>query len=453
MPPLFLPEGSHETVKSELHIFDRPEYQVSQLRGDWVEYKAKDCTGIDTVTPIQIDVPAAEGVYTDLANSYITLAFTVITGTNEAPVTLAETAKVAPINLALASFFKDVCLTVNNIKVEGDSQLYAYKAYLYNLLAASVVCKKHQLAASGWMTDTAAQFDLEGNEGYVARKKWTATVKNATTSTVCNLAGPLYLDVAIQKQYLTDKMNLSFKFNRHSHTFALQSFDVAATAATYRIRFISMALWLRRVQVSPSVIMGHLKGFQSQNAIWKYPAIKVITSHHAKDITNISIPNATPGLYPKCIFVAMVNASSYNGGIAKNPFNFNHYNVKSVGFMMNGQYAAQTPYTPNFGSQDVLREYINLFLATGQFGINEDDNGILIGDYIGGNSIFAFTFAPDLSLTGFAQPIRMINIRLDIDFKVPLPSNIVLMLFCLCDTLFEFTGNGLVILDNTQLPN
>ena len=115
-------------------------------------------------------------------------------------------------------------MLINNQKVEGDSQTYAYKSYIYNLLAAGVACKKHQLAACGWVTDDAKKFDAEDNEGYKTRKQWTATATNAT-SKVCHLAGPPFLDVAMQKQYLIDKMDLTFKFSRNSHAFALQAVD------------------------------------------------------------------------------------------------------------------------------------------------------------------------------------------------------------------------------------
>jgi len=451
MAPLLLPEGSLETVKSELQIFDRPEYQVSQLSGDWVQFKpVTSCVGTSVGTPIQIDAPRAEGIYTDLANSFLSISCSIVGASDAA---LAATSKVALVNLALSSLFKDVSLLINNQKVEGDSQMYAYKSYIYNLLAASVACKKHQLAASGWVTDDAKKFDDETNEGYKARKLWTATVTNASAK-VCHLAGPLFLDVAMQKQYLTDKMNLTFKFTRNSHAFALQSFETSdATSETFKIRFLTMSLWLRRVRVAPSVIVGHLKGLGNQNAIWKYPAFKVISTFHASGISNISIPDATPGIYPKCIFVAMLENNTFNGAYKKNPFNFQHFNVKSMSFMMNGQFVPSTPFEPDFTNEDVLREYLSLYLATGKFGIHEDDNGILLSDYCNGSTIFPFTFSPDLSLDGFAQPIRMVNIRLDMQFKSPLAANITLLLFCLCDTLFELTGNGLVLLDNTQMPN
>src|SRR3981189_1298135 len=112
MPPVLLPEGSLETVKSELQIFDRPDYQVSQLSGDWIEYKPQtSCVGSDVGTPIITDVPEAEGMYTDLGSWYLALAISIFTGTDQAPVALPSggtAPKLALVNLGLSSLFKDV---------------------------------------------------------------------------------------------------------------------------------------------------------------------------------------------------------------------------------------------------------------------------------------------------------------------------------------------------------
>ena len=174
---------------------------------------------------------------------------------------------------------------------------------MYNLLAASTAAKTNQLASAGWMTDEAGKFDDSANAGFKARKLWTQTVTNSTPK-VCYLAGPLSLDVALQKQYLTDRMKMSFKFTRNSHAFALQSFESDALNETYKIRFLTMALWLRRVRVSPSVMVGHMKGLGSQNALWKYPGVKVFTTFHSKGVTTISIPNQPRASTPSvCILL------------------------------------------------------------------------------------------------------------------------------------------------------
>jgi hypothetical protein len=95
--------------------------------------------------------------------------------------------------------------------------------------------------------------------------------------------------------------------------------------------------------------------------------------------------------------------------------------------MINGQHIPHEPYTPDFKNKLVAREYMSLMMMIGrEFFTNTI--ALTMEDYINGNSLFAFNFAPDLMLTGYGHPARLANISMDIKFVEPLPKNIV----CYC---------------------
>ena len=119
----------------------------------------------------------------------------------------------------------------------------------------------------------------------------------------------------------------------------------------------------------------------------------------------------------------MVSTKAYNGDMKLTPWNFKHNNVKSIGLKVNGQFTPLEPYQPNFKKEDVKREYLNLHLGTGHAGFITDDIGLLLVDWLGGNTIFAFNLAPDLFLSGHGQPARLNNIGIDILFREPLAEN------------------------------
>src|SRR5271163_1028727 len=100
------------------------------------------------------------------------------------------------------------------------------------------------------------------------------------------------------------------------------------------------------------------------------------------------------------------------------PWNFQHFNVKSVGLKVNSNWIPFQPYTPTYTvPQKIGREYMNLFLALGKAGMMNDDNGILQKDFIGGNALYAFLLAADMCLSGHAQPARLAPISIEIDFE------------------------------------
>src|SRR5271163_2011318 len=104
--------GTTETVKSELSIFDPLPYQVSHIKGDWIKHEPENqCYGTNTTTPIIIKFDWTPGIYLDLKNSFIDVHVAIEStegGTN------TETRKVAFVNNALHSLFKDVSFSINN---------------------------------------------------------------------------------------------------------------------------------------------------------------------------------------------------------------------------------------------------------------------------------------------------------------------------------------------------
>jgi len=210
---------------------------------------------------------------------------------------------------------------------------------------------------------------------------------------------------------------------------------------------------LRQVQVSPSVISGHMTGLGRLNVRWNYNSHKIFTYFYAKDQKNISISDCCPGIYPKLILAMLIATKSYNGDIKTTPWNFKHNDVSSIGLKVNGHFTPSEPYTPNFEAEDTKREYFNMHLGTGHSGFINDDIGLLMVDWAKGNTIFAFNLAPDLFLSGHGQPARLNNIGIDIRFKNDLTENTTLLLFCRYDTRIELTQMGNVILDPTQSAN
>src|SRR5271163_2284931 len=211
--------GTTETVKSELSIFDPLPYQVSHIKGDWIKHEPENqCYGTNTATPIIIKFDRTPSIYLDLKNCFID-AQVAIESTEGG--STAETKKAGFVNFALHSLFKDVSFSLNNTKVEGENQQYSFKAYIYALLNSSQQAKQHQMQAAGWAPDTASQFDLIANQGYVARAKWTAGQD-------LFMSGPLYVDMWMQGQYLTDQCNVILKFTRQPIEFCLQYFGNTA---------------------------------------------------------------------------------------------------------------------------------------------------------------------------------------------------------------------------------
>jgi hypothetical protein len=100
-----------------------------------------------------------------------------------------------------------------------------------------------------------------------------------------------------------------------------------ADADNYMIKIKDLALFVRNVQLSPAVRMGHVKAFEK--TICKYPIrrveVKVDTVPHGN--MNYVQDNMFLGQLPKRLVIGCVDSDALNWTITKIPFDFRHYKI------------------------------------------------------------------------------------------------------------------------------
>ena len=147
---------------------------------------------------------------------------------------------------------------------------------MYTLLNASSAAKKFQLGVAGYERDEPNKFDAAytpeildtdkvsiktayvGNEGFHHRRNWT---KKGGTLEVC---GQVFLDTWLQKQYFLDGQDFNLVFKLNDPSVALHAND---NDKKYKINIQKFYFYLRQVNVSPSVLLGHAKGMQKHNFV------------------------------------------------------------------------------------------------------------------------------------------------------------------------------------------
>jgi hypothetical protein len=216
---------------------------------------------------------------------------------------------------------------------------------------------------------------------------------------------------------------------------------------------LEMQMFVRQVNVSPSVLMGHAQGLQKHNLIIPYNGHKIFTKLIKKGGLAEHVDDFFQGVYPKAVMIGFVDHEAFVGKFSKNPFNFQHFNITEIGLTFNGNPLPSVPYKPDFTNQNYAREYYSLFLQLGKTGIFSDDNAIKQADFSGGCALFTFNLSPDLSLSGHAQPARLANLGVDIRFGEAVPVNLQMIGLAIYNTTVEMTRDRLWILDPSQAAN
>lgn len=160
--------------------------------------------------------------------------------------------------------------------------------------------------------------------------------------------------------------------------------------------------------------------------------------------TKVDVDNFFMGVLPDRIFLAMVTNDAFSGTWDTNPFNFQHFNLRSASLLVNGEQIPRISSTYDFsatGDESYKRAYNNLLEV---LGIDIGDRNLIIDskDFANGFAIFGFKITPG-PVPG--TPARNGNIRLHLDFAEALAKNLTII------TLAEYSGGRAEIDRNSNV--
>ena len=121
-----------------------------------------------------------------------------------------------------------------------------------------------------------------------------------------------------------------------------------------------------------------------------------------------------------------MNAKNYNGEYGTNPYNFEHFGVKTITLTVNGEEIPFKQLTLDYkgtGTKDFVQAYNTLFSGTGKMYTNTGLD-ITREDYDKGYTLYAFDLTPDMCNAGYFNVIQRGSLSVDINFDgVPNDSN------------------------------
>ncbi|CAB4022896.1 uncharacterized transposon-derived [Paramuricea clavata] len=276
--------------------------------------------------PITFLSPGTED-YVDLAKTILVVRakVTKADGTN-----LDADEKVGVVNNFLYSLFKQVDVFLKEKQVTQVIGTYAYRAYMETLLNYGPSAKDSQLTAALYYKDTAGKMDVadptvaggNGNAGLRARYVF------SKESGIVEMTGPVFSDIFMSERLLLSYVHLKVILNRSSDKFCLMASE---NDADFRVKLPDAYLKIRKVKVNPSVSVAHEIALKKGPAI--YPIRRVECKSFIVPAGNPSLKkdNLFNGLVPKTFVFGMIESDAFSGALKKNPYNFQHFSVSSIG--------------------------------------------------------------------------------------------------------------------------
>ena len=179
-----------------------------------------------------------------------------------------------------------------------------------------------------WYKDTPGHQDKRttDNKRFTSRKALTAQGKSV------QMMGKLHLDLFCQEKYLLNDVNLKIKLRRSRDVFALM-----ADANNYQIKIKDFALFVRNVQLSPAVRMGHVKALEKTSCKYSIRCIEVKVDIVPRGNMNYVQDNMCLGQLPKRLVIGCIDSDALNGTITENPFDFKHFKINFVALNVDGR--------------------------------------------------------------------------------------------------------------------
>lgn len=386
-------------------------------------------------SPIEFFIPGDGEKYLNLNDTLLHLRVKI---TNANGSNIQPDVAVGLINYPLSTIFSQCDVTLGDRLISRSSAMHPYRAVIETLLNFSDDTLKSQFSTGLFFKDTAGTMDsivtTNGpNRGLTQRAAFT------TTSAEVELLGPLHGDIFFCEKLLLNSVDLRIKLVRSSNTFCLMGLP----ESTYHLKITAASQFVKKVTVA--VRLGHAVAFGKCNALYPLSRVNVKTYSILENSRICNQENLFLGTIPKYVVLGMVHHNTFTGRRDLCPFNFRHNNVEYLALCQDGRQVPTKAFQPHFNRRNLVREFYNMFMATGRH-IIDLPLSIDREEFNDGCSLFVFNLNPTDDSEALS-PVSSGTLRLEMRFRFPLMYTTMLIVDACYDSVLEINSKRQVLVD------
>ena len=349
--------------------------------------------------------------------------------------------KMGPVCLLLYSIMSQIDITIGNDLITTLTNLDHYKSFFQILTNYSADTLNTLFRSALFYKDTAGKmesldFDDEKNRnsGLYSRRDIIGASKEI------NLIGRLNADFFLQNRYLLDNTDLTIKISRSKCSLCYIG------DGDYKLKILSATLYVRKVVINPEIRLAHAFCLEKGTAKYPFTRVDMKPISVSSGSTEMFKENLCTGAIPSRIIFGMVESEAYNGANKKNPYNFQHFNLSTVQFQLDGSDIPYKPFKNDFKKGNYCGAYFSHFLGINKF-ISDAGSVVDYNDFANGFAIFAFDLTADLCNDDHFNLIKTGSLRMQLNFSEPLEKNIIVVVYLEYQNLIEINKNRQVLFD------
>ena len=418
---LKLPDGCkcQKSISQNFGFYDPPIIEAAQKES--FEERFLPINGLDS-DPYEFNIETVGDTFLHMDSMYLYLQAKIVKGDGG---NIAAGANVALANCAISTIWKTVELKLNNVTVNpASSYNIAHKSYIENLLTYDGD-DYNVLRAGGWQMDTAGKHDVMGaaNKGFTDRKAL------AKESKLFDLCGRIPCDFLYSDNHLAPGNRLTLRFTKNADSFIINSDDAAKE---YKLKITQMAVYGRRIRLTPEALSKIWKPNQTQRYLTSYTEMKEYPL--AAGVSSFTTKLYAGGKLPKSIIIAQVETAALVGSYTRNPLTFNHQNIQKINLKLNGTRIPQDVLEMDFNKGLIQRAFQHIFMNTGKYNTNSS-NSITSHHFKDGCTIFPFDLTPDQCNRYHTHGGYDGTLELEITWSAALPQGVTIMTLASSDQI------------------
>jgi len=402
-------------AKSELCIFDTALPQVVVDTACFQEIFPLNTINSNSSPDIEFNISASNTDYLDLNDTLLYVQIKIVDKDGNA---MTEDT-VTPCNYMFYTLFKDAILTFNAERIEGGNGTFMYKSLIENMINCSTDTKDTNLVCIG--------YEATADD----RKKW------ITKSKVFEMCGPLQFDFFDQPKYLIPGVSVNIRLQRSKAGFSV------IYAKECKIQLLEAKLYVRRVKVEPSVLMGHQHGLNTKNAIYPIRKSQVVRYTMSKGSSIFYKDQIFGDLrLPKFVLVTFQTTGQNIGNFAEDCTGFKHLNATQITLSRNTDY--RETYNQDFEKGLYTLSYTQSIIRNLSQLEKNSNLGISMSDFANFTPFFTFVLAPDFEIHQKQLP-KQGNLQLEVKFGKALEESAVVIIYAIFDDEIQINKNRTII--------
>lgn len=354
-----------------------------------------------------------------------------------------------PIDAIFHTMWNNMDVWANGQLVSTTNGMFPYKSYIETVLNNSGATKEYQLGAVGFTGNENGTVDrddpgVESNPFLVAE-----CVKKRKKMLPINMRHDLFgypaCDLWGINASIVHGVELTIKLYPNKDAFRLMTFPKGVEA---ELVLHDITLKVCKKTMDPRIVIAHNHAMEkTKDATYPFIRSEIRAFNVPKGSLSATIENPYQSNLPVRFIFGMVRADAKNGLFSANPLNFQHFNIATAGFYINGEPTPKRPYVLNPNNNQYLEPMIELYSILGKMG-EDTDIGLTRDEFLRGTFLIPFDVQPTASgkLDYLAKRTGG-HCKLEITFHEELAANISIITYAIFPAMLDidFARNVKVI--------